>query len=240
LLHAFDGRDMPDHGWVQLGKDIATWEQDVVIIGSIGMTGYHAGPDKYIADVYGLADPLFARMPALYKPGNRPGHYSRAILQNYDESLRLKENFIVDPAAHDWLQKMWRITRAPLFSMKRLLLIWRLNLGIDKGQDLSHFRIPYNKDLSLPLADTSAIAMIHNMGVRFTFPAHQPGTKLGFTFRDGKALNVAWMKGKQPIGGEELTEHGSHALEIPNEADAVVLFPDNDWPHTWIANVVTF
>ena len=124
--------------------------------------------------------------------------------------------------------------------MRRLLLIWRLNLGIDKGQDLSHFRIPYNKDVSLPLADTSAMAMIHNMGVRFTFPAQQPVTKLGFTFRAGKAVNVAWMKDGQPIAGQEFTIHGRQELDIPTDADAVVLFPDNDWPHTWIANVVAF
>lgn len=44
-------------------------------LGTIGMRGYAAGPDKIIVDVFALSDPLLARLPA--DPGSRIGHFLR-------------------------------------------------------------------------------------------------------------------------------------------------------------------
>jgi hypothetical protein len=46
---------------------------------NIGLTWYVAGPSVHIVDLYALADPLLARLPAL--KNSRIGHFQRDILK---------------------------------------------------------------------------------------------------------------------------------------------------------------
>lgn len=56
------------------------------IHGSVGFRGYFAGPKVFIIDYYALTDPLLARLPALYAPNWRIGHFTRAIPEGYEQT----------------------------------------------------------------------------------------------------------------------------------------------------------
>jgi len=96
---------------------------------TLGFFGFAAPTDAIIVDLWGLTDPLLARLPAenptigasamwrawcprgIWKPWRRERTSSRtSVWVKYYERLSL-------------------ITRGPLFSWERLKTIWRFNLG---------------------------------------------------------------------------------------------------------------
>lgn len=55
--------------------------------GSVGFRGYFAGPDAFIVDYFALTDPLLARLPALYTPNWRIGHFTRKVPAGYEQTV---------------------------------------------------------------------------------------------------------------------------------------------------------
>ena len=55
--------------------------------GSVGFRGYFAGPKAFIIDYYALTDPLLARLPALYAPNWRIGHFARVVPPGYEATV---------------------------------------------------------------------------------------------------------------------------------------------------------
>jgi arabinofuranosyltransferase len=78
-------------------------------------------------DTCGLADPLMARLPSLYNPEWRTGHYRRMIPAGYRESVESSTNVVQDPALHEYYEHLRAITRGPLWSMDRLRTIVAMN-----------------------------------------------------------------------------------------------------------------
>ena len=73
------------HRWAQHER-AAHGRYSVHQHGAIGMRGYVAGPDTIIVDIYALADPLLARLPA--HPGSRIGHFGSSRPDGYMERLQ--------------------------------------------------------------------------------------------------------------------------------------------------------
>jgi arabinofuranosyltransferase len=72
----------PNHDWVQDGLNARA--ERVVATGSVGFFGYFAGPDLFVIDLLGLADPLLARLPPA-DPSWRIGHFGRYIPAGYQK-----------------------------------------------------------------------------------------------------------------------------------------------------------
>ncbi|HVL70217.1 MAG TPA: hypothetical protein VM364_23360 [Vicinamibacterales bacterium] len=96
----------------------------------MGTAGLELGPYAHLLDECALADPLLARLPAIYHEGWRTGHYRRMIPAGYRESLEGDENRLLDPLLRRFYDPLRTITRSPdLFSSERLRTILRMNLG---------------------------------------------------------------------------------------------------------------
>ncbi len=97
--------------------------------GGLGKRGLSA-PQTYLIDSCALTDPLLARLPALYTPDWRIGHFYRLFPYGYEESVEQATNLIVDPVVKALYDDLRLITRAPrLLSRARLAAIWRVNTG---------------------------------------------------------------------------------------------------------------
>ncbi len=92
---------------------------------NIGFFGYYAGPEKTIVDLYGLSDPLLARLPAY----GRAGHLPRLLPAGYiDPSLsNLPPENILDPELRQFNRDLRTITSGPVFSLRRWKLIFQYN-----------------------------------------------------------------------------------------------------------------
>jgi arabinofuranosyltransferase len=98
--------------------------------GLMGTAGLEFGPYAYLMDVCGLADPLMARLPAVYNPEWRTGHYRRMIPAGYRESLEQSANLVQDPGLHEFYGRLRVITRtSSLLSANRIKAIAGMNTG---------------------------------------------------------------------------------------------------------------
>lgn len=102
--------------------------------GLMGAAGIEFGPYIHLLDQCALADPLLARLPAVFNPAWRTGHYRRMIPAGYRESLETSTNQIQDPELHRFYDQLRLITRAErLFSRERLRAIVAMNAGTHGG-----------------------------------------------------------------------------------------------------------
>lgn len=128
LMLALRGADLPDHDWVQEGRDARQAGDVVVARGSVGFFGYYAGPEVHVIDLLGLADPLLARLPPTSRNW-RVGHYGRTVPEGYRASLASGENQIADDDLAVYYDKLRFVIRGGLLDPGRLVEIGKLNVG---------------------------------------------------------------------------------------------------------------
>jgi arabinofuranosyltransferase len=129
----------PSHGLAAAGLAMRADPQPVAIQGAIGMYGYHLGPDKYVVDLNGLAEPLLARLPIPPDKPWRIGHFERLIPGGYLETLAAGQNLICHSGLAEYYDRLALITRGPLLDPERLQAIWQINTG-----QLDHLLAAYN------------------------------------------------------------------------------------------------
>ena len=124
--------------------------------GLMGIAGIEFGPYIHLLDECALADPLLARLPSVFNPEWRTGHYRRMVPAGYKESLESSTNLIQDPALHRFYDQLRLITRSErLLSAERLRAIASMNFGgYDAGINGSYYR--HNGSVAT-LADLAAI-----------------------------------------------------------------------------------
>lgn len=154
LLNAKNGTfSVPD--WTVTNKSI------VDLCGGLGFDAIAAGPGAHFIDECALADPLLARLPALYNPNWRIGHYVRQLPTDYRESLETNGNLLTDPVARNYYDAIRKITRGPLISRERLNAIYDVNFGKIERPD-------WNKYRNEPIPRSSRIA--HAEAVNLSVP----------------------------------------------------------------------
>jgi arabinofuranosyltransferase len=99
------------------------------VCGLLGDTGVNSGPDAHALDSCALADPLLARLPAVWNTQWRIGHFRRMIPKGYREGLLQGANLIEDASLHTYYDQMRLITRGPFFSAARWRAIASMNTG---------------------------------------------------------------------------------------------------------------
>jgi arabinofuranosyltransferase len=97
---------------------------------AVGLFGFYAGRQLHVLDVFGLGDPLLARLPT-ERPW-RIGHFSRKIPPGYEPSLVESANRIEDANLHRFYEDVRLATRGDLMSLGRWGAIVRLNLGLNR------------------------------------------------------------------------------------------------------------
>jgi hypothetical protein len=83
----------------------------------------------HIIDLFGLADPLLARLPGRRDPEWRLGHLERTVPTGYEASLGTNSNQTTDPRLARYYDAVRTATRGDLTDPRRLLVILKLNLG---------------------------------------------------------------------------------------------------------------
>ncbi len=117
-------------GWMLRFLDgVRADEGNVITQGNMGLMGYYAGPEVYLIDVFGLTDPLLARLPARQDCVQRPGHYFRVLPVGYVDAIHSGELKFRDPTLARLYEQLALVTQGPLFSLERWRAILKLNLG---------------------------------------------------------------------------------------------------------------
>jgi arabinofuranosyltransferase len=142
LLNWRPGVKMPDHNWYRYGQELRQQGEQIQVGGTdhgdaIGYTGFAAGPDVFIIDTVALSDPLLARLPAVLPEALadwKSGHIYRDVPDGYIESIQDDTNRIKNPDIHALYERIYRITRDPLFSAQRLQDILDMNIEFIQSQ----------------------------------------------------------------------------------------------------------
>jgi arabinofuranosyltransferase len=122
----------PNHYWAIQGFDAGRGlggRREVIVRGSIGFFGYHAGPGVHIIDYHGLTDPLLARLPA--KKRWRIGHFVRVMPEGYPETWQQDRNMIADKNLAALYDRLARITQGRIWEPQRLRDILSVMRGTD-------------------------------------------------------------------------------------------------------------
>jgi arabinofuranosyltransferase len=119
---------MPNISWVEEGRGLRREKTQLYVRGVVGLVGYFAGPEVYILDPYAIGDPLLARLK-VRKDDWRIGHFRRPIPDGYQETLETGHNVIRDPGLAEYYDDLMLITRGPIWSRERWILIWQINTG---------------------------------------------------------------------------------------------------------------
>lgn len=119
------GSRFAGHNWISEGEKTV----EVVLVKTLGIVGYQAGPNKHVIDHNALADPLMARLPLVDENQWRVGHYRHAIPQGYLETLFSGQNMIKDDGVADYYDKLSFIVRGNLYNWRRLVEIIKFNFG---------------------------------------------------------------------------------------------------------------
>ncbi len=117
--------EMPNHFWAHAGKLAKAQGEKISIQGGCGFFGFYAGPTVHVLDVFGLTDPLLARLPPVLIW--RVGHLERQLPAGYLESIKQNRNLIEDKELSALYEKLRLITRGEIFDMQRWKIIWELN-----------------------------------------------------------------------------------------------------------------
>ena len=115
----------------------------VVLVPAVGVFGWYAGPDLHVVDLYGLGDPLLARLPALdpdpllarFAPRLAPlrfraGHYVRRLPEGYFATVLTGTNHLSDPDLAAYWDDIALATRAPLLAPGRFAALGRILCGM--------------------------------------------------------------------------------------------------------------
>ena len=136
LLNAKADYPMPRHSWAVDGQKVREGGPGIYTSMNIGYFGYYAGPEAYIIDVHTIGDALRSRLPASrlrtdYYSGKswRIGHFARDIPDGYIRSLEKGDNVIANPALAEYWEHLSVVIRGELWSMNRLIEIYKFNSG---------------------------------------------------------------------------------------------------------------
>ncbi len=134
LLGACRRPELIDHPWAANGRRARRYGGLLLEKRTIGFFGYFAGPRVHIIDLFGLADPLLARLPARPEADWRIGHLERRVPAGYEASIGTNSDRIVDPHLARYYAAIRTATRGRLDDLHRLWIILKLDLGCYDGE----------------------------------------------------------------------------------------------------------
>lgn len=129
LVTRYQNHMQPEFKWKDQGLEYIDSGIDVTHARAIGLFGYYAGPDIYIIDGHGLADPLLSHLHSEQTSTYMSGHIVKDLPDGYRDSLPSNLNQISDPNIREYYEKVRIITRGDIFDWERFETIINMNLG---------------------------------------------------------------------------------------------------------------
>lgn len=129
LIMRYRNHMQPEFKWKDQGIEYRDSGIKVTHARAIGLFGYYCGPDVYIIDGHGLADPLLSHLKTPSTSQYTSGHVNKEVPDGYRESLNSGVNEIVDPNLRDYYDKILLITRGEIFNWERFKTIFEMNIG---------------------------------------------------------------------------------------------------------------
>ena len=182
--------------------------------GLMGTAGIEFGPYIHLLDECALADPLLARLPAIFNPEWRTGHYRRMIPAGYRESLETSTNQIRDPDLHHFYDQLRLITRSDhLLAGDRLRAVVAMNLGrYDREINRQYYRHAGS------VATLDQLAALHEAGtpveaegnhalslpLAITCPPRRGRRYLDVTLDSDDRYTVTFLSGRRIVSTLEL------------------------------------
>ena len=228
LLHAFKGHRLPAHSWVENGQRIAASPDKVHVVYTLGFNGFYAGPGRFLIDRYALSDPLLARLPCIYSPRRRPGHYERILPAGFEESLRTDSNVLADPELRTLYGDLRLITRGPIWSSERWAAIWRQNTA--SKQDFARYAAPVTQRHTVGSGDSTVYQLSPITGLRLLpGPAQAAQVTLDYQslcdvaltqhFQGGKVRSI-WLSAEYPDSLPTIK-----TIDWPANLDSISIYP---------------
>ncbi len=152
-LNTPENSTFPNHGWANWGRRLREFSDGgipaVVTWPYVGFIGFYAGPQCHLLDIFGLVDPLTARLPMRHEKNWRIGHFHRVLPAGYLETYLYGQNLLEDPNLALYYDKLKTIISGDLFTRERWIEIWRMNTGYyDHLIDYDRYVYPSDEDLS--------------------------------------------------------------------------------------------
>lgn len=237
LLRRRPGVPVPDSPYAELGRHYRLDGTTRTIVHRyIGFLGYSSGPNVHVIDEHALADPLLARLPAVWSPQWRVGHFRRLVPPGYAETVSSGSNRLLDPDLARYYDELARITRGRLFDPRRWESIAKMNLGLyDRLVDHDRYRFPGLARLTLAEAaapvpaeiptESSDLSGLPTLGVRVDLGALQRAPVVTVTLGGGEHL-VAFLRGghvaastRTVVAGDERdATPGATTIPVPGAA----------------------
>lgn len=248
-LLAAAGREMPAFRWVEEGKRRRAAGERLLVANNMGFLGFYGGPDLHLIDNYALANPFLARLPNVYQPDWRPGHYQRLIPRGYVNTVAMDSLQLKDPALHPLYEAIRAVTKGPIWSSDRWAAIWRLNFGdgYAEGIDKAGYHMPVSSrrsiaDMAFPGGaqrpwNAPAHSIVHqDAGLQVDLLPDDGGDDFNFWVRSQCEMVLLFRKGDEVVKGHLLsgkraqTPMRAVALRHPGvPIDNIVLYPNTWW-----------
>jgi len=171
---------------------------------TVGALGLAVGPGVHVIDELALGDPLLARLPAVYNPAWRIGHFYRTIPAGYVESIEHGQNRISDPQLAQYYDALRLIVSGPLFDGERLRTIVAFNLG-QYDHLVDTFAYTYPTVTRMAFSDMQyvnsdyAVPITHD-GLYVVFESLNNSSRIALELGQITAYDVIFFKQKQQIG----------------------------------------
>ena len=200
----------PKHKFAIRGREYKAEKKKLVSDGTVGFSGYYAGPDTYIIDPMALGDPLLSKLNVRKGDRWRIGHFKRDIPAGYYDTLRTGKNFIKNKNINEYYKHLKIITRGNIFSLERFKEILCLNIGLYDGLLKTKYSIIVDyktllsrKNEGTPYDDFNSVPFQHMEFLEINFDAVITPRKIELGLDGGDIYKIEFYSGKDKI--EEIT-----------------------------------
>ncbi len=171
---------------------------------TVGALGLAVGPHVHVIDELALGDPLLARLPAVYNPAWRIGHFYRTIPTGYVESIERGQNRISDPQLAQYYDALRLIVSGPLFDGERLRTIVAFNLGqYDHLVDTFAYTYPTVTRMSfddMNYVNSDYAVPISHDGLYVSLSELNYSSRMSLELSQITSFDVIFFKEKQAVG----------------------------------------
>ena len=236
LRNRISDLERPVFRWGALGQQIKADSLALAASFNMGFTGWYASADNHLLDLLGLTDPLLARLPMVYDPNWRTGHYVRAVPKGYPGSILLPEPTLEDPDMNEYDRRLRLVTRGEIFDWNRIKQIARFNLGMNEHLiDREAYRFPIRQHTTLAVTESREgprFIMDEWQGLEVDFEGKRTVSKLGLRASFGGEIQalllhegqVVWAKAFR-LNPEDYPE-GTVLMDAAGvQADRAYIYP---------------
>ena len=236
LLNRVNDLDRVLFRWGKNGQKIKEDGLPIALTYNMGFLGWYSGPENHLLDHMGLTDPLLARMPMVFDPKWRIGHYVRVIPRGYSASLLDHQPALEDSLLNEYDRRLRLVTRGDIFDWNRIKQIARFNLGFNKHLiDVHRYQFPITQYASLAETETRngpRYTMDDFQGVEVDFGSSRKVVDIGLRASFGCEIQVLLLQGEEVVWGNAFRlnreEHPEGTVLLGTEgveADRAYIYP---------------